>query len=134
EQTPDERRLEMVTRILNAGGRLDFLIQDLLDFSRLERGRLKVNLATYRLADVVRETIEHAAPALETHAVVTDLDEELVVLVDHSALMRVVENLLTNAAKFSPAGSTIHVRSERLDDCALLAVRDEGVGIPEEEH
>ena len=134
EETPDERRLEMVTRILHAGGRLDFLIQDLLDFSRLERGGLKVHLAPQRLADVVRETIEHAGPALEDHHIVTELDEEIVVQVDHSALMRVVENLLTNAAKFSPVGSTVRVRSERQDDCVLLAVHDEGMGLEAAEH
>lgn len=131
---PDDRREEMVARILAAGGRLDFLIQDLLDFSRLERGRLKVNLVPTCLADVVRETVEHAGPALEGHEVVCDLDEDATVQADRNALMRVVENLLTNAAKFSPQGSTIHVTTETDDDRVVLSVRDEGIGIPEHEH
>ncbi len=134
DETPDQRRLEMVTRILAAGGRLDFLIQDLLDFSRLERGNLKVKLAPHRLADVVRETLQHAGPALEEHTIATDFDEQATVEVDRNAFMRVVENLLTNAAKFSPGGSTIHVGVRQCEDDVTLSVRDEGIGIAESEH
>jgi signal transduction histidine kinase len=124
----------MVVRILRAGGRLDFLIQDLLDFSRLERGHLKVEVEPVPLAAVVRETLQHAAPSLENHQVECRLDDTAVVYADREALTRVVENLLTNAAKFSPPGSTVEVTSAADDEEVRLTVHDQGIGIPEEEH
>ncbi len=134
DTTPDDRKFDMVTRMLHAGGRLDFLIQDLLDFSRLERGHLKVDLEDEPLADVVDETIHHAGPALENHRLHVAVEEDLWVRIDRAATMRVMENLLTNAAKFSPRGSTITITGRSVDDMVLLAVRDEGIGIPVAEH
>jgi signal transduction histidine kinase len=131
---PDQQRRDMVYRILHAGARLDFLIQDLLDFSKLERGHLPVELVPHRLSALVEETLRHVDAALEGHQLDLRLDDEAWVMADRSALVRVVENLLTNAAKFSPKGSTISVRSERRGDHVILSVRDEGVGMPEQEH
>ena len=132
--TSDERKRAIVVRIVNASGRLDFLIQDLLDFSRLERGNLKVDVSEHDLASLVDEALDHSRPSLEHHTLDVRVDDELVVLADHSAMMRVVENLLTNAAKFSPPGSTIQVRAEATATGVVLSVRDQGVGIPLEEH
>jgi PAS domain S-box-containing protein len=134
DETTEQRRKDMVVRILRAGGRLDFLIQDLLDFSRLERGHLKVEVQPQPLSSVVRETLLHAAPSLENHEVVCRLDDTAVVHADREALTRVVENLLTNAAKFAPPGSTIEVTSTVDAGEVRLSVRDQGIGIAEEDH
>lgn len=133
DTTPDERKKDMVARMLHAGGRLDFLIQDLLDFSRLERGHLKVDVGPHRLSAIVTETLRHAQPALEDHWVEVDVDESTRVEADQGAMMRVLENLLTNAAKFSPQGSTIRITSSIDGDWVTLSVCDEGMGIPESE-
>ena len=127
----EERKRQIVQRILNAGGRLDLLIQDLLDFSRLERGLLKVDVAPQPLGAMLRETLSHVGAALEKHTLALELDDDGLVLADASATVRVVENLLTNAAKFSPAGSTIHVTTAPAEDpdFVVLSVRDEGIGI-----
>jgi protein-histidine pros-kinase len=130
--TEEDRKREMVRRIHQAGGRLDFLIQDLLDFSRLERGQLKVDIAPLSLRVHVQEALQHAASALEHHHVVKDVERALV-LADRSTFMRVLENLLTNAAKFSPPGSTIEVYTRAEGDRLTLSVRDHGVGVPEAE-
>jgi signal transduction histidine kinase len=74
DATPDQQRRDMVYRILHAGGRLDYLIHDLLDFSRLERGHLKVSIEPHHLSAIVEETLVHAGPSLERHRVDTDLD------------------------------------------------------------
>jgi signal transduction histidine kinase len=133
ETAPDPQRLEMVQRIMHAGGRLDGLVNDLLDFSRLERGGLRVTLAPVALSAVVRTTVADLGFALEQHKVELRLDDALVVMADEPLLSRAVENLLTNAAKFSPAGSTVLVRTEARPGAAVVVVRDEGMGIPEDE-
>jgi protein-histidine pros-kinase len=133
DTTPDEQRLEMVRRILGAGSRLEGLVHDLLDFTRLERGRLQVTVEPASLSGLVRAAVAGVGSALEEHRVDLDLRDDLVGLVDEPLLVRALENLLTNAAKFSPAGSTVSVRTEARDGGAVVVVRDEGVGIPEDE-
>ena len=67
ERTPDERKLEFVERIHAAGARLDYLIEDLLDFTRLERGQLKINLVPVLVDDLVKETLARAGAVLARH-------------------------------------------------------------------
>ena len=132
--TEEARKRDMIQRIHHAGGRLDFLIQDLLDFSRLERGKLKIDPGPQVLAELVEEALGNTATAVEDHRVEQRVEPDLQVMVDRSAILRVLENLLTNAAKFSPRGSTIHLEAQPGADTVVLSVRDEGVGIPEDEH
>jgi len=131
---PEERKLEFVQRINQAGSRLDHLIQDLLDFSRLERGQLKIDLQPHLAAALVEETLRRVGSGLDQHQVRVDLPESLWVLADKTAMIRVLENLLTNAAKFAPAGSPISIEAVQQDHTVLLSVRDDGVGIPPEHH
>ena len=133
DQTPDERRREMLRRIHHAAGRLDLLVQDLLDSSRLERGRLRVDLEPTSLRLVVDEALQHTSADLDTHAVVREIDSVLV-LADRAALLRALENLLTNAAKFSEPGTPIELTTVTSQDRVEITVRDHGVGIPAEEH
>jgi PAS domain S-box-containing protein len=130
----NHRKLEYVERIQHAGTRLDHLIEDLLDYSRLERGQLTIALEPHRALDLVEETIRRAGSNLEHHRVDVDVPDAIWVLADRTAFIRVLENLLTNAAKFSPQGSEIAIRVEAHDDDVLIAVRDEGIGIARDQH
>jgi len=134
EATPTGQRHELVRRIAAAGLRLDRLIEDLLDFTRLERGQLGIDLRARELAVLVDDALRHVAVSLEDHEVRTDVPEGLLVLVDEAAMARVLVNLLTNAAKFSARGSAITVRGASEGDRVVLSVTDEGDGIPAEEH
>jgi PAS domain S-box-containing protein len=131
--TDEEGKREMLRRIHHAGGRLDFLIQDLLDFSRLERGHLRVDMFPLSLRSLVDEALQHTSSALDRHPVVRDIEPTLV-LADRVTLLRVLENLLTNAAKFSEPGSAVEVTSQIEGDHVALRVRDHGIGIPQAEH
>ena len=129
----DEHRRDLVDRIGSAGVRLDGLISDLLDFSRLERGQLQINLRPCDIGGLVRDTVSKLSHALEAHSVDLELDEELEALADPTAFSRVLENLLTNAAKFSPVGSPIRVKAHGEEREVHVHVEDEGVGIAPEE-
>ncbi len=132
EMTSEDRKRDMLRRIHHAGDRLDFLIQDLLDFSRMERGELQVSVTPLSLRVLVEEALQHTASALEGHPVDCELDSALV-LADRTLFLRVVENLLTNAAKFSEPHSLIELSARSTDQQVTLSVRDHGVGIPESE-
>jgi len=131
--SPDQRRA-LVQRIASAGLRLDRLIEDLLDFTRLERGQLGIELRAHDPTELVDEALRHVAVSLERHEVEVDIEPGLLVLVDEAAIARVLVNLLTNAAKFSPIGSTITVAARADGDRVELSVTDRGEGIPAEEH
>jgi PAS domain S-box-containing protein len=131
---PDDRKLEFVQRINNAGARLDYLIEDLLDFSRLERGQLKIVLEPHLVRGLLDETLRRAGSVLSNHVLSLDVPDDLWVLADKTAFIRVLENLLTNAAKFAPAGSEIEISAAMADGEVLLSVRDHGVGIAPEHH
>ena len=131
---PDDRKLEFVQRINNAGARLDYLIEDLLDFSRLERGQLKIVLEPHLVRGLLDETLRRAGSVLSNHVVSLEVPDDLWVLADKTAFIRVLENLLTNAAKFAPAGSEIEIGAAMADGEVLLSVRDHGVGIAPEHH
>ena len=132
ERTPDERKLEFVERIHAAGARLDYLIEDLLDFTRLERGQLKINLVPVLVDDLVKETLARAGAVLARHTLRVDVPDGLRVLADRTAFIRVLENLLTNAAKFAPAGTEVAIQAVAQGQRVLVSVTDCGIGIPPE--
>ncbi len=134
EATEPEQRRALVQRIAGAGLRLDRLIEDLLDFTRLERGQLGIEMRAHDLAALVDDALLHVAVSLERHEVEVDVEPGLEVLVDEAAFARVLVNLLTNAAKFAPIGSTITVRGASLGDRVAVSVVDRGEGIPADEH
>ena len=130
---PDEReQLELVQR---NGLRLQKLVNTLLDFSRIEAGRVRASyeptdLATYtaELASIFRSLIEQAGMSLAIDC--PTLPEP--VYVDRDMWEKIVLNLLSNAFKFTFTGS-ITVRLQAVGDTVALSVRDTGVGIPEAE-
>ena len=111
------------------------LVDDLLDVSRITRGKLQLRRAAINLAEVVRDALATSRPHLEEgqHHVVANLSGEAIhVIGDPNRLAQVVSNLLNNAAKFTPQGGEIEV-SLRCDGAeARIAVKDNGVGIPAE--
>ncbi len=133
--TEDEgRKLEYVERIHHAAARLDYLIEDLLDFSRLERGQLSIVLEPHRLLSLVDETMRRSESSLTNHPVKVEVPDALWVMADKTAFIRVLENLLTNAAKFAPAGSEILVRADQGEAEVVVAVADRGIGIDPAHH
>jgi signal transduction histidine kinase len=113
-------------------GHLLRLVDDLLDISRITRGKVELRKERVELAAVVVRGVEMASPLLEQRRQHLDLriaPEGLLVEGDADRLAQVVSNLLTNAAKYSERDTTIHVAAGREGKCVRLRVRDEGVGI-----
>ena len=123
----------MMQTALTQTERLGRLVTELLDLSRLDAGvmpmtRTPIDVPLF-LADVVREAHVNAAGAgRDVHFVISA--PSIVVPGDRERLHQVFANLLDNAARHSPPGGTVLVRAERRDDHLLLAVADEGEGIP----
>lgn len=133
EDTPEQTKVDLVKRIMLAGVRLDSLIQDLLDFSRLERGQLAMRPEQVDLLDLLEEMVSRAEPILEAHRVERRIQPGLTLFADRTAMIRVLDNLLSNAVKFSPPGSEIVFEARQDRDMVLIEVSDAGIGIDPEE-
>jgi two-component system CheB/CheR fusion protein len=108
------------------------LVDDLLDVARIIRGRIALRRETLNLASLVESTLESLRPVLESRNQVVDVTgagEDLFVIADPVRMSQVVTNLLTNASRYSPAGSRIEISLGTERDEAVISVRDHGMGI-----
>jgi signal transduction histidine kinase len=120
----------LLERVQRGAERLNHLVGDLLEASRVEMRRMELDRKDADLGHLVTELVDDLRPTLRDHPVVTDLPPQPVVAsVDQARLGRVVTNLLDNAAKYSPPESTIRVELRRSDGGAEFAVADQGKGI-----
>ncbi len=116
-------------------GHLVRLVDDLLDVSRITRGKIELRRQNMEMGAAVAAGLEMARPLLEQRRQKLDLDvppEGLLLHADPNRLAQVVSNLLTNAAKYSDPGATVRVTARREGSWIRLCVRDEGVGLPPE--
>ena len=132
EHKPDDaRRLrEMMGRQVRQMVRL---IDDLLDVSRITRGRIELRNAPLDLRDALHAAVESQQPFVDAqrHALSVDVPGfPLMVVADHGRLVQVFGNLLNNAAKYTPAGGHIRIAASLEGGQAVVRVRDDGAGIP----
>ncbi|HYD52081.1 MAG TPA: ATP-binding protein [Gemmatimonadaceae bacterium] len=109
------------------------LINEVLNFAKLETGSVHYAIAAVRVCDVLDEAETLVAPqasARELDLVVTPCADDLVVLADAEKLRQIVVNLLSNAVKFTGSGGRITLWGERREHQVLVCVRDTGCGIP----
>ncbi|MCB9487866.1 MAG: HAMP domain-containing protein [Deltaproteobacteria bacterium] len=123
---------KFVEAIARNAKRLDQLIADLLDLSRIEAGRQRIEPQVMPVAPAVRkaaEAIERKA-ADKRQKIVVRCDENLIAQADPKALDQILFNYLDNAVKYTPEGGRIQVSAELLGDRVRIEVADNGPGIP----
>jgi signal transduction histidine kinase len=131
--TVEPRLSRAVAIVRRQCGELARLVEDLLDVSRLRRGRLAVTPARIDMVAVVRTAVELHAPGPEGPRLTVTLSAEPVwVNGDRVRLTQVLTHLLDNAIKFTEAGGMITVSLERIGEWAEVTVHDTGLGIPPE--
>lgn len=125
------RDQEAIQVIVEQGERLNTMLGELLDISRLDHDQFTIERTTLDFTDLVQRVVADMQPLFEEHTVVVTIAEgPLVVGGDAGRLAQVVHNLLTNAIKYSPAGSNVEMRVAAVEDQACLSVHDQGIGIP----
>ncbi len=130
EQPSDQ--LDVIDRQVN---HLNLLIEDLLDVSRVARGKIRLNRQHINASSIIDGAIEKARPLITSHRHSLKLDispEPMPVNVDPARIEQALSNLLTNAAKYTPDGGNICICARPAGDSAVLSVRDNGIGITPE--
>jgi two-component system sensor histidine kinase KdpD len=127
----EAERADLLTTIIDESERLNRFIANLLDMTKLESGAIVPNSARHDLAEIVGSALRRAGKILIQHRIELELQSDLPMLeLDAVLFEQVLFNLLDNAAKYAPAGSTIQVQSWRESSSVCLQVLDEGAGIP----
>jgi signal transduction histidine kinase len=127
-----ESQGEMLNIIRNNVDRMAVLVSDLSDISRIETGRLRLEVGPVSASQALEETLTSLRPAVEAKGqrlsmeIAADLPP---VLADRARLAQILTNLINNAHKYTPAGGAIHVTVNRDGGRARFAVADTGVGI-----
>jgi signal transduction histidine kinase len=136
EEWGDEQRghLERLELLNSQTARLGRLIDELLDVSRIESGKLDFHWAPVDLAVLVQEVAARLQHTTTSHPIHVELDSVTrPVVADRDHLEQVLDNLVANAIKFSPDGGTIRVALRSAPEGVVLSVSDAGVGIPPEQ-
>jgi signal transduction histidine kinase len=121
--------------IISAAERMRHLITDLLDVNAIEEGHFASNMERYDLGGLVHAVVGQNIHNATQKQIVIEVEpsEEVAVRTDRIAARQILDNLISNAVKYSPLKSSVHVEISREKDCGLVRVRDAGPGISEDD-
>jgi two-component system sensor histidine kinase KdpD len=129
-----ETRRELIETAFGEAERLNRLVGNLLDMTRLESGSLKISLQPCDVQDVIGSALNALGTRLDGHEVRVEVPPDLPLIpLDYVLINQVLINLLDNAAKYSPETGEIRINVGRRDNAVVIAVEDQGPGIPEED-
>jgi GAF domain-containing protein len=134
--TVNEKQAEYLSDVLASGRHLLSLINDILDLSKIEAGRMELDLDTFSLPEALQNGVTMVRERAARHDIALTLDvapDVDLVEADPRKIKQVVFNLLSNAVKFTPDGGRVGVRAERGNGDIVVRVTDTGIGIAEED-
>ena len=133
QKLDDQTREQIFSDIYDDAEWLIGLVENLLSISRIENGQMELHLSSEVVGEVIEETLRHVDRNAAEHTItIRDTDDILLVDMDARLIMQVLINLINNAIKNTPPGSEISIESRRQGEEALVIVRDNGPGIPDD--
>jgi len=128
----DERSAELLQKMNVQLQKLTLLIEDLLDVTRIESGKLLFRYSSFDFNALIHEIVEETQRTTTKHTIIKELSSTVTLFADRDRIGQVLSNLLTNAIKYSPRTETIIVKTVCTDDAIITSVHDFGIGIPRE--
>ncbi|MFL6825338.1 MAG: sensor histidine kinase, partial [Bradyrhizobium sp.] len=127
----DNRYGDYARDILSSGQHLLALINDILDMSKIEAGRMKLDMEQLDLSKLLAESVRVVSGRAEDKHLTLDADIEstISVVADRRAVKQIIVNLLSNAVKFTPDNGKVVVRGQMRNDSIVLLIADTGIGI-----
>ncbi|WP_421945190.1 PAS domain-containing sensor histidine kinase [Pedobacter sp.] len=110
-------------------GKMTSMINGFLNVARLESGKIMMDFKNTNLVELVKEIVEEYIPSATGHEFIQNYDGELSILADWDKLGQVINNLISNALKYSPGNSQILIHCYQKDNCAIFSIKDFGMGI-----
>ena len=129
----DELR-QMVDVATRNTKRREFLINDIMEMCHIKDGSLVLYMAEHNVSEFLQDVADDLAPILDKKSQRLEVASDAESLVfDELRLLRVLRNVIHNSSKFSPDGSTIWLRVQKVDNAVRFSVRDEGIGLSPED-
>jgi len=127
----NENRVTLIQDILSATDRLNRLVENLLDMSRLESGRIQIKRDWCDVGEIIGVALTQISDCGDDHPIDIHTDPDLpLVEVDFALLEQVIVNLLENACRYTPVGTPIAIRATHRNHQIVITVEDSGAGIP----
>lgn len=133
KKSDDVFTINMLNKANNQIAKMTKMINGFLNVSRLESGKIQINHQHFDLSKLLKETEEEAVTSFNSHQIIFVPVPEIWVNADPDKIGQVINNLISNAAKYSPLGSVIEVACTSSNGEALVSVRDRGMGIAKED-
>jgi two-component system, OmpR family, sensor histidine kinase MtrB len=131
---PDETKRKTIELLDRQVTRLERMVGDFLDATRIEAGHLELQARRQDLRELAQEAVELYRPSTREHRIVySSPDASVEVRCDGERIAQVLNNLVSNAIKYSPGGGDVRVSVGVSDDEAVVTVEDSGIGIPPED-
>lgn len=127
----DNTIMQYLAKASDCTNKLNGLVSDLLDVSRIQGGRMQYKTAPLKLPGFLLECVDNLQGTITTHKIEKDIDVNAVLQGDRQRLEQVISNLLQNAVKYSPGKSTIKIAAKREENHVKISVIDQGIGIAE---
>jgi len=133
DQTPEGLTKDFIEKALRQVNKLNRLITDLLDVTRIHAGKLDYTISRCSLIELVKECVETVCQIHTSHVIESRLpDDDLLVMADATKIEQVLINFLINAIKYSPGQNKIVVQVTKESGQGVVSVRDLGMGIPKQ--
>ena len=129
-----ESRMQMYRDIYDDSAWLHNLVENLLAVTRIEEGRMELKLQPQLVEEIVSEAMQHISRNKAAHCITVSHDDDLLLArCDARLIIQVLINLVDNAIKYTPAGSSIVIHTKEENGNAVICVADDGPGIPDAE-
>ncbi|MEY3677886.1 MAG: hypothetical protein RI924_27 [Bacteroidota bacterium] len=106
------------------------LVEDLLDVTKIHAGKMQFNHSVFQLEEVLADCADQIKSQTNTHQILINGTEEVLIFADRHRIEQVIINFLSNAIKYSPDADRVLVNLEKDEQCLIIAIQDFGIGIP----
>lgn len=128
----DETRTQMFADIYDDSMWLISLVENLLSITRFEEGRINFNMTCELIDDVIEEAMKHINHKSIDHHITIDIkDDFMLTRIDAKLIIQVIINIVDNAIKYTPVGSSIQIVAEKIENMISISIADNGKGIPD---
>lgn len=128
-QAADVYTEKILSRAETQTVKMTTLIHDFLDLSRLDEGKMALNLSRFSISVLMSEIVDEAVILAPSHKIAYQICEEAEIHADREKISQVMTNLISNAVKYSPAGTTITVSCLRVGNAMQISFADQGIGV-----
>ncbi len=132
EKASEQENTQLMQKLNNQVDRLTNLINDLLDTTKIVEGKLPLQLSTFDLNDLITDRVEELQRLSDKHPIKFKAGKLATITADRERIEQVLNNLVSNAIKYSPTGGEISIQTESLGAAVKVSISDHGIGIPVE--